>query len=55
LSPKITTSGCSSRALKITVLDSVNVEILCYGLYWILKYKRGGSKLKAKFNWKKRG
>jgi hypothetical protein len=55
LPTNITTPDCSSRALKMTVLDSVNVEILCCGLYWILKYKRGGSKLKAKFNWKKRG
>jgi hypothetical protein len=51
LPPKITTSDCSSRALMMTVLDSVNVEILCCGLYWILKYKRGRSKL----NWNKKG
>jgi hypothetical protein len=53
LPPKIATSGSSSRDLKMTDLDSVNVEILYCGLYWILKYKsiKGvRSELKAQLN-----
>jgi hypothetical protein len=39
LLPKIATSGSFYRALKMTDLYSVNVEILCCRLYWVFEIR----------------